>query len=449
MQTIRVSFSPCGTVNSTLTSLVSLARQIPKIAARVAGVNYEDRWLTISLEEGEGDTDYTVTHNQPSFSVSLENLSTSGLKKAIAAFCNRLSSDQIKRGGICDVNELKVEDGIFSLDSFPSEFQARYSATIPETLPPANPASSGALSVDEVLSSNNRLLLIDMSNLVSACYYATAYGVDEEKLMKSPSGLFTNAIKPMMERFVKIIRKFACTHVAVTIDEKRELTWRRVLYDSYKRPRDEKEKPQSLTEQFQTAMDLFSAMEIPMIKVDEMEADDIIGTLSKLWVENNKGDVIILSNDKDLYQLLGDKVTQVITKDEEITPKFLDDNYGVKPEQWADCKAIIGELGGDNYPGVPGVGKETAYKLIKQYGSLGGVFENLENLDPSFNRFVKKLKEGKESGELCLKLATLVTDITALKDINLDSLKLQVNKQGMREKLEELAITLSSKKDQV
>ncbi|GAA0854073.1 PIN domain-containing protein [Paenibacillus glucanolyticus] len=150
---------------------------------------------------------------------------------------------------------------------------------------------------------SSSLLIIDAMNLLARCYWATAYSKEEHELMKSSKGKFTNAIKPLTEKLVKMIRRFAPTHIAVVWDPPggRSTLWRRRLADFYKANRDNKEDPVPFKEQIETAKSVFRAMNIQQFHVDTMEADDLAGSLSKRWSTEINGNCLLWSNDKDYF----------------------------------------------------------------------------------------------------------------------------------------------------
>lgn len=433
---VGVLFSRVGTVSSTCTSIASLVKHIPLSGGKVVSAEMSDFRLTIRLKEDIGITSYAVTHVDDCFELSLEGLAGETLVTALKNLASKLFTEQIKRGTILDVKSLSIAGMKLSIVLEKSDFlfKSNVPATVEkESLP------------EKVMASNNRLLLIDASNLINACYFATAYGKDEKDLMKSSTGVYTNAIKALIDRFISIVRIYAPSHIAIAIDEKRELLMRRTeTYPGYKANRDNKEKPQSLTDQITLAYKLFEAMDVPQFKVDRMEADDVIGHFSRKFVAENRGDVIILSNDKDLHQLLDGKVTQVLSGNEEVTREdFLKKYEGITPEQFADFKALCGEVG-DNIPGVPGIGEKTAIKLLKEYHSLEGVLANIDQLK---GKQKEKIENHSEDAIISKRLAMLYTDLPQLRNVKFDDLVMRINKEGMRSVLEELEIKVGKKSE--
>ncbi|RRJ54625.1 hypothetical protein EHV15_34065 [Paenibacillus oralis] len=431
---IGVSFSPNGTVNSTIVSFESLIRQLPNMSARVSHVSFEKNWLKIVFDEQKGSSDYTVQHEGLCLSMTLKNLTMSALKCTIYEFMNLLFSLQVKYGGIYDVQNLVLQDGVFSLELKESkqEQQSR-------SLDYKDEDSHKAKDPKQFMDLAGRLLLIDSSNLINACYYATAGGKKEEELMRSSAGVYTNAIKALIDRFISIVRIYAPTHCVVAIDPERSELFRRDIYSEYKANRDGKEKPNSLEEQIPLAYELFDAMNVPQLKVERMEADDTIAALTKRWIRENRGDVIVLSNDKDLYQLLDGNVIQVLSGNVEMTRDLFIAKYSITPEQLADYKALCGEVS-DNIPGVPGIGDKTAVKLLTEYQSLEGILTNVGQLK---GKVKENMELYAEDAKMSKRLAILYTDLPQLESINLDELVMKINKDGMRRVLEKLEIKLT------
>lgn len=437
-QHIGVSFSPVGTVLSTLTSFFSLAKQIPETSGSVSNVALDGRWLKIEFDEHEGTSDYAVWRDGMKVNISFKKLNVDALNQAITEFTNILFSLQIKFGGVYDVQNLSVNDMILSLHLTESIFQTVDSQE--NTKEQVNDSKFiEEQDQDNFIASANRLLLIDASNLINACYYATAYGKDEKDLMKSSTGVYTNAIKALIDRFISIVRIYTPTHCAVAIDSKRSELYRREIYPEYKANRDGKEKPQPLEQQFPLAYELFEAMNIPQLKVESMEADDTIAALTKRWIEEKRGDVIILSNDKDLHQLLDGDVTQVLSGNAEVTRESFIEKYGITPEQFADYKSLCGE-DSDNIPGVPGIGDKTAVKLLKEYQTLEGILANIGQLK---GKLKERMEQHTEEAKMSKLLAILYTDLRELDKVSMDDLKMKINKEGMRSVLEKLEINLA------
>ncbi|MFF0828831.1 5'-3' exonuclease H3TH domain-containing protein [Brevibacillus sp. NPDC003359] len=286
-----------------------------------------------------------------------------------------------------------------------------------------------------------RLLLIDGSNLLSRSYYGTAYGQDESALMKTSTGIFTNAVKAFIEKLFALVKTYKPSHVGICWDVKRDETFRRLLNPEYKATRTPT--PDALVQQFDTVKDLLKEMGVACWMTPLFEADDLLGTLAKRWSKERNAQCLIYSHDRDLFQVIDSNISQILTKSgEEIVyglQDFQEDHYNISPEQFIDVKAILGDKG-DNIIGIPGVGEKAALPLIVHYGSLEGIYDHLVELDPKFKRYQKKLEAGKESGMLSKHLATIVTEVPDMYQVEYDQMLWHIDKQGFETGLERLEL---------
>lgn len=284
----------------------------------------------------------------------------------------------------------------------------------------------------------NTLLLVDGFNLLSRAHFATSYGRTNEQLMNS-KGVYTNAVRVFFQKLFNLITEHRVTHLTIAWDVKRNETARRVKHDFYKATRSEL--PEPLIKQYETCRELMESIGIRQISVPTYEADDVIGTLSRKWT---LGSCLIYSNDRDLLQLLSDTTSQIIAgKKGEIVYSLNDfeQEYGITSMQWIDVKALLGDSS-DNIPGCPGIGEKSALPLIQQYSSIEHIYEQIETLDPKFNRYKKKLIEGKDTTYISKELSEINCQIEALEEIALDSLKVSIAKDVLLARLEELELRL-------
>lgn len=278
-------------------------------------------------------------------------------------------------------------------------------------------------AVPKVTVREERLLLIDGSNILTTSYYAT-----KSSMIKNNDGIYTNGVFVMTKKILDLISRSYASHIAIAWDEGRDKTFRRKLYPEYKAQR--KETEPELKQQFSTARTLFAKLGIAQYSHQEIEADDIIGTIATRWEKETKGKCFIISNDKDLYQLVSDRTMQLTSsksKEYAITPDKVLEKYKVTASQWADCKALLGDTS-DNVPGVNGVGDKAVYPLIAEFGSLEKLYENLDKLDGKYKRYVKKLEEGKELAFLSKQLVQLRIDADDLVRFTINDLKLELNR---------------------
>ena len=240
-------------------------------------------------------------------------------------------------------------------------------------------------------------LLIDGNNLVFRAYYGLP-------LLKAPNGKICNAVYGFCNMLIHSIEAKHPDYILVAFD-KGKSTFRHKLYPEYKAQRSTP--PEDLMAQFPMVKDMLSVMGIKYFEDERFEADDIIGTLSK---EDPTQDVIILSGDKDLLQLVSDNVSinmgKITASDADyVTPSNIVEKYGVRADQVVDLKALMGDPS-DNIPGVAGIGQKIATTLIHDYDNLENVYNNCTSLTPKLS---EKLVAGKEMAKLSKTLATIDT----------------------------------------
>lgn len=245
---------------------------------------------------------------------------------------------------------------------------------------------------------SNKLVLIDGNSLLFRAFYALP-------LLHNEKGVYTNALYGFTNILLNILEEEQPTHMLVAFDAGKT-TFRHSTYKEYKGGR--QKTPPELSEQFPLSRKLLDAFSIKHYELDMYEADDIIGTLAK-DADGKNWEVKVISGDQDLLQLVTDHVTVDLTKKgvsdvESYTPSHLKEKMELTPDQIIDLKALMGDSS-DNIPGVPGVGVKTATKLLKEYGTVANVYENLDKISG------KKLKENlttyKEDAFMSRDLATI------------------------------------------
>ena len=276
----------------------------------------------------------------------------------------------------------------------------------------------------------NKIILIDGNNLLFRSYYATAYS---GSLMKNSKGFPTNALYGLINMLNKIIKEESPTHMMIAFDKGK--TFRHEQYTEYKSGRSET--PDELKIQFVKAKELVGIMGIKYLEIDNYEADDIIGTYANYINKNSDLEGLIVSSDKDLIQLISDKVVMKLLKSNDYIMMDKDkfkEVYGIEdPTKMIDLKALMGDAS-DNIPGVHGIGEKTAISLIQKYKSLDGVYDNIKNISPGVS---KKLTLDKESAYMSYNLATIYKKVPV--DINLDEIKyIGPNIEKYKKILEEL-----------
>ena len=254
----------------------------------------------------------------------------------------------------------------------------------------------------------DKFLVIDGSSLIHRAFFALPP-------LMTKQGLHTGAVYGLCNMLLKLLGDLQPAYMAVAFDKSRK-TFRTELYADYKGQR--KPTPSELSEQFPLAMKVLGTMGIPTLELDNYEADDIIGTFAVHAPEDVE--VIIVTGDRDELQLVDTRTKVYYTKRGISDIQIFDEaefaaNYeGLVPKQLIELKGLMGDAS-DNIPGVPGVGPKTALKLIKEYGNVETVLENIDKV--SGKALKAKLADNKESALLSKKLATICTEAPVDTDI--------------------------------
>ncbi|MFR6017974.1 MAG: DNA polymerase I [Paraclostridium sordellii] len=254
------------------------------------------------------------------------------------------------------------------------------------------------------------LVIIDGNSIVNRAFYALPD-------LTNKQGLHTNAIYGFTTMLFKIIENYKPTHISVAFDKKAP-TFRHLEYKEYKAGR--KKMPDELREQIEPLKNLLDVFKINRLELEGYEADDIIGTVS-LKAEKEGYKVFIVTGDKDAIQLASKTTTTLITKKGvgEVDEFDFDEvmkKYEMTPNQFIDLKGLMGDKS-DNIPGVPGIGEVTGIKLIKEFGSIENIIENVDSIKGSSR---KKIEEHKDLAIMSKRLATIIRDVPI--DITIDDL---------------------------
>ena len=242
------------------------------------------------------------------------------------------------------------------------------------------------------------LILIDGSGFIFRAYHALPP-------MTRPDGTPVNAVFGFSNMLGRLLMDHEGTHIAVVFDAGRT-TFRNELYDKYKAQRPEP--PPELVPQFALVREATAAYGVAGVELDTWEADDLIATYARVASEAG-GRVTIISSDKDLMQLVDDRVTmQDPIKQRPIGPAEVQEKFGVPPNKVVDVQALMGDSV-DNVPGVPGIGPKNAAQLIQEFGDVEGVLAAAPGMKPSKRRDM--LIEHAESARISRKLVTLCRDV--------------------------------------
>jgi DNA polymerase-1 len=249
---------------------------------------------------------------------------------------------------------------------------------------------------------DKKIMLLDGNSLLYRAFYALP-------LLQTKDGIYTNGVYGFLTMMNRAIRELQPTHILVAFDRDRT-TFRNETYSEYKANRSAA--PDELGGQFAIIREVLEALNIDYMELQGYEADDIIGTLS-LKAEEEGMECIIVTGDNDTLQLVSDSTRVYMTKKgiseiEVYDPARVKEKWEVEPDRMIEIKALMGDAS-DNIPGVPSVGPKTAIKLIKEYGDLETVYENLSNVKGK--KLVEKLAQHKTQAFMSRELATIVRDI--------------------------------------
>lgn len=296
-----------------------------------------------------------------------------------------------------------------------------------------------------------KLLLIDGNSVAFRAFYALYRQLDR---FTSPDGLHTNAIFTFKNMLDAIMKQTNPTDVLVAFDAGK-VTFRTEMYQDYKGGR--QKTPSELSEQLPVIREMLKDLGIKSYELKNYEADDIIGTLSKMG-EDAGYTVDIVTGDRDLTQLASDKTTVLITKNgvgdtEAYTPDHMKEVNGVTPTEFIDMKALMGDSS-DNYPGVTKVGPKTASRLIQKYGSIEELYEHVDEMKKS--KLKENLINDKDKAFLAKKLATIDRDSpvevtladTKLQEPNIEDLRNLYERLGFKKFLAELGSTGTTSSEQ-
>ncbi|MBQ9744761.1 MAG: DNA polymerase I [Clostridia bacterium] len=252
-------------------------------------------------------------------------------------------------------------------------------------------------------------LIIDGNSIINRAYYGI-------RPLSNREGVPTNAIYGMISILKKHMDNLKPDYAVVAFDV-RAKTFRHKAYDFYKATR--KGMPDDLAVQLPYAKRCLEYWGFNVIELEGYEADDLIGTASRLGETDPDIHSYVLTGDRDSLQLITDSCSLILVKTKEdivYTPEKFAEDYGVTPTQYIDVKAIMGDSS-DNIPGVTGIGEKGAFKLISDFGSLDKIYEEYESssLSPSMK---EKLKNGKEMAYTSKFLATIVCDAPINKAID-------------------------------
>ena len=277
-----------------------------------------------------------------------------------------------------------------------------------------------------------KILVIDGNSIINRAFYGV-------RPLSTKSGKPTNAIFGMINIISRQLNSVKPDYAAVAFDLKIP-TFRHKMYEGYKQGRHPT--PEDLLMQFDDAKECLSLMGLKILELPGYEADDIQGTIASMaHSAKEECEAYILSGDRDLLQLIDDKITVLLASNSDTSPvrepEFYE-KYGISPKAFVDMKALMGDSS-DNIPGVAGVGEKTAGNLIRLFGSLDGIYKNIDSSDIS-KGVREKLIRDKDNAYLSKTLAKIETNAplgVTLEDITYTG----IDKCGLYKKFTELELS--------
>ena len=257
-----------------------------------------------------------------------------------------------------------------------------------------------------------KLFILDASGYLYRSYFAI-------RNMTNGQGQSTNALFGFIRSYLKLCKDFGPEHIVSVFDGPQNALSRETVYADYKAHR--QKMPPDLAYQIDWARQFCDLMGIANLSVPGVEADDTMGSIA-LWAEKNGYEVLLCTSDKDLAQLVTDKIKILNTFKENLVigPREAEEIYGVRPEQMIDFLAITGDAS-DNVPGIPGFGPKTAVELIKEFGTLENLLNNVDKVKSAKKQEV--IVQHKESALMSRKLVEIHTQVEFPKDVNFFLLK--------------------------
>lgn len=282
---------------------------------------------------------------------------------------------------------------------------------------------------------SEKVMLIDGSSLIFRAFFALPN-------LTNADGVMTNGVYGFLTMYFRAVEEYKPDYILVAFDKKTK-TFRHKEFKDYKANRDKA--PNELNYQFGILKDILDSLNVKYLDIDGFEADDIVGTYSKIAKDEGL-ETVIITGDKDYFQLVNDDVIVYLTRKgisqmEEITEEKIKEDYGLSPKQLIDVKGLMGDKS-DNIPGVDGIGEKTAIKYIKKYGSMEDLYENLDDI--SGKKTKENLENSRQIAFLSKKIGTIVTNAPvdyeisdlSVADPDMESLKEKFSKYNFNKFLE-------------
>ena len=263
----------------------------------------------------------------------------------------------------------------------------------------------------------DKLVVIDGNSILNRAFY----GIMSSKMLQTADGTYTNAVYGFLAIMFKLFEDVNPEYLAVAFDVKHP-TKRHEMYKDYKGTR--KGMPDELAAQMPIIKKVLEAMNIKVVELPGYEADDILGTLAKSTEKQGK-EVILLTGDRDSFQLASDKITIRIprtkagkTEVEDFNRNKILEVYGLEPSQLIEVKGLMGDTS-DNIPGVPGVGEKTALNLIKEFENIDNIYAKLESGEQvAKGKLKENLENNKDLAILSRELGRIDVEAPIIKELS-------------------------------
>lgn len=275
----------------------------------------------------------------------------------------------------------------------------------------------------------NRLVIIDGHAILYRAFHALPP-------LTTSDGKLVNAVFGFISILLKVIHDFKPTHFIVTFDTPKA-TFRNKLFEEYQAKRPKMD--DGLIPQVEIVHKVVREMGLPIFEMDGYEADDVIGTVAQSAMDKKIDEVVIVTGDRDILQLINRSVkvfmpVKGLSEGKLYGEKEVVEKFGIKPEQIIDYKALVGDSS-DNYPGVAGIGPKTARSLLNRFATLEQIYKQIDQIDS--DKVKKALSENVNSAEMAKKLATIESAVPI--DIDLSKCKLpDLDRPNIHHVLEEL-----------
>ena len=283
------------------------------------------------------------------------------------------------------------KDGQSPADDPAASSSSGKSPSVVPALEPAPPVDEGPFQASEL--AGKTVVVVDSHSLIYQVFHAMAE-------MTSPDGRPVNALYGFTRDLLDILKRYQPDFLFCAFDLS-EITFRNKLYDQYKAHRDPM--PDNLRAQIPEIHRMVGALSIPVLELNGFEADDILATVAK-FVDEQQGNCLLVTSDKDCRQLITDRVKMLnLRKNLQYGTEELLKDWGVRPDQVVDFQAMVGDAV-DNVPGIPTIGPKTASQLLEQFGSLDAV---LAGTDQIKGKKAERIRESVDQALLSRKLVRL------------------------------------------